>query len=260
MKLEFQTSAINELKQLAENDCHSILIEGSIGCGKSYLAKMYGQLKHIEDFASVPPTVQGIRDALEASYNLASPVVFCIENLDLGVPGASFTLLKFLEEPVDNVYIVVTCRNRFHVPDTIISRSICVTVSSLLDKHVTAYAQIRDNVKFNNLHTKAVWRGVKTLNDVEDVFRMTSAQIAYYDELSTTLNFKDTVSSLMWQLGHYPDNTETNIQFVFNYIIAIAPTARIQRYAIQCVKDLIQSRIASHAVIAKFIFECKYGE
>ena len=74
------------------------------------------------------------------------------------------------------------------------------------------------------------------------------------------LQFKETVSNIVWGLGHYEDNTETNIQFVFNFIVATTNSDRIKRYAISCVQDLLKSRIAAHAVLAKFVFECKYGE
>lgn len=260
MNLKFQESAIHELELLANSDRHSVLIEGPVGCGKSFLAKQYGKLLNVVDFASVTPTVQGIRDALNASYNLTSPVVFCIENLDTGVLGASYTLLKFLEEPTQNVYIVVTCRNRFNVPDTIISRSTCVTVASPIDRDVNDYAELKDIVKYRQLSEHAVWKGVKTLNDVEEVFRLTPQQLTYFQNLTTTLHFKDTVANIIWQLGHFEDNTETNLQFVLNYIIAITKSDSVRTHAIECVKDLLKSRIASHAVLAKFVFECKYGE
>jgi len=260
MNLTFQESAIKELQLLAAADRHSVLIEGNVGCGKSMLAKEYGKMLDIMDFASISPTVQDIRSTLDASYDLTSPVLFCIENLDTGVPAASYTLLKFLEEPTSNVYIVVTCRNRYKVPDTIISRSTCVTVSTPIDRDVIDYAQLIDTVKYNRLSQQLAWKGVKTLNDVEYVYKLTSDQLAYYQTLIPLLQFKDTTSNIVWQLGHYEDNTETNIQFVFNFIIGASDSIRVRHYAIQAVDDLVRSRIAAHAVLAKFVLECKYGE
>lgn len=260
MNLKFQSSAINELSLLAKSDRHSVLIEGPVGCGKSYLAKYYGTLLGVVDFASVPATVQGIRDALDASYNLTSPIVFCIENLDTGVPSASYTLLKFLEEPSQNVYIVVTCRNRFNVPDTIISRSTCVTVAYPTDADVVEFAKETDIAKYTQLSNHVVWSGVKALNDVDTVYRMTPTQLSYFQNLPTILQFKDTVASIVWQLGHFEDNSETNLQFIFNFIVATSQSDRVKHHAIECVRDLLKSRLASHAVLAKFVFECKYGD
>lgn len=260
MKLRFQQTALAELQTLANADRHSVLIEGPIGSGKSTLAKTYGEYLNIVDFASVSPTVQAIRDALDASYNLSEPIVYCIENLDSGVPGASYTLLKFLEEPSDKVYIVVTCRNQLNVPDTIVSRSTCVTIATPTDVDIVDYAKATDSTRYNILNVRQVWKGVKTLNDVDSVYMMTPAQVDYYDTLASVLTFKDTVSNIMWKLGHYSDNSETNIQFIFNYIINSSTSRRIQYHAIACVNDIIKSRIASHAVLAKFVLECKYGD
>ena len=260
MDLTFQQTALDELKKLADSDRHSVLIEGVVGSGKSYLSRMYGKLCGFTDFASIPPTVQGIRDALDASYNLTSPVLFCIENLDIGVPAASYTLLKFLEEPTSNVYIVVTCRNRFKLPDTIISRSTCVSISSPILSDIESYAEIRDAVKYRSLKNTSLWKGVRNLKDVEYVFKLNPDQLSYYDELKSIMNFKDSISNISWKLGHYNDNTETDPIFVLNYLMGVYNSKRIQRYLIDCIRDLSSSRIATHAAICKMLFECKYGE
>ena len=105
MILNCQKEPIQELKQLADSDRHSVLVEGPSGCGKSYLAKQYAAMLGISDFAVINPTVQDIRDSINGSYNLDSPIVLCIENLDCGVPAASYTILKFLEEPLSHVYL-----------------------------------------------------------------------------------------------------------------------------------------------------------
>lgn len=261
MILKFQSDAILELQSLAKADRHSILLEGNIGSGKSYIAKQYVKMLGVQDFASVQPTVQSIREALDASHDLTAPVVFCIENLDTGVPAASFTLLKFLEEPAVNAYIIVTCRNRFKLPDTIISRSTCITLSTPTSNDINDYAQVLDITKYNRLHDSPVWQAVRSLNDVSHIFQLTSDQLAYYTQVNSILTSKDNVSNIIWKLGHYADNSEIDLTFMLNYIIVTnRKSTRIQNYAIQCMRDLSSSRIASHAILAKFVMECKYGE
>jgi hypothetical protein len=98
------------------------------------------------------------------------------------------------------------------------------------------------------------------LNDVELAYRLSSEQLGHFDQVDNILSFKDTVSNIIWQLGHFPDNSEIDPTFLMNYIVANAKSQRIQTYAIQCMRDLATSRIAAHAVLAKFVFECKYGE
>lgn len=260
MNLKFQKESIQELSILAKGYRHSVLIEGQPGCGKSYLAKQYAQMLGVSDFYTVQPTVQSIRDVIDISYGLSNSVVFCIENLDTGVAGASYTLLKFLEEPAENIYIVVTCRNRYKVPDTIISRSACVSMSSPIESDIELYAEVKDAVKFDKFKELLLWRAVRTLKDVDTIYQFNDDQIRYFDELQEVMNFKDIVSNIIWKLGHFNDNSEADPVFVVNYIMSISKSERVRKYAISCVKDLNSSRIAAHAVLAKFVFDCKYGE
>lgn len=260
MILKFQSETLSELQSLASSDKHSILIDGPSGCGKSYLAKQYANMLGISDFSIVQPTVQSIRDIIDTCYNLSNPVVFCIENLDSGVQGASFTLLKFLEEPASNVYIVVTCQNRYRVPDTIISRSACLSMSCPIESDVSEYAELTDAHKYFQMKELSLWRAVRTLKDVDNVFRFTEDNLSYFEELQELCNFKDTVANIAWKLGHYNNNSETDIPFVINFVMNVSNSQRIRKYGIECVKDLNKSRIASHAVLAKFAFECKYGD
>lgn len=260
MDLNFQKTSIDELKQLAESDRHSILIEGPVGCGKSYLSRQYAKMLNIFDIVFIQPNVTSIREALEKSSDLSSPTVFCIENLDIGVVAASYTLLKFLEEPTSNVYIVVTCRNRYQIPDTIISRSTCISVGQPTKSDVNNYAEQRDPKRYKDLKSMSVWNGVRSLMDVDYVFNMKSEHINYYTTLKSEFKLTNSVTNLVWKLGHYPDNTETNILFVLNYLMSIMTNRRIKKYIIECIRELSTSRIASHAVLAKFLLNCKYGE
>ena len=158
-----------------------------------------------------------------------------------------------------NVYIIVTCRNRFDVPDTIISRSTCITVPAPIESDVNTYAENLDSAKYKLLKSSPVWKGVRGLADVEYVYRMKSEHLDYYRDLKTMFNMKESVSSLSWKLGHYPDNTETNITFVLNCLYQTIKNPRVRTYTIQCLRELSTSRIAQHATIAKFLFDLKYG-
>jgi hypothetical protein len=258
-KLNFQNNAIEELRQLAGADRHSVLLEGPIGCGKSHVSRKYGKFLHTNDIIFVKPTVQEIRDALDMSFNLSSKTVFCIENLDLGVPAASYALLKFLEEPTSNVYIVVTCRSRFGVPDTIVSRSTCISLSYPTESDINTYAELTDPKKFKSLQHTPIWVGVKGLTDVDYVYGLSNAQIEYFTELKSEFKMTDTVSSLSWKLSHYSDRSTTNLVFVLNYLMGTIKNKRITMHISHCIRDLTTSRISQHAVLAKFLFDVKYG-
>ena len=260
MNLICQNSAIQELESLAQSDRHSILIEGPRGCGKTYLAGKYAELLHVENFQLVESTVASVKSAVESVISSNSPIVLCVENLDAGVLAASYAMLKFLEEPTPNAYVVVTCTNLSKVPDTIISRCAVVVTSSPISQDIQSYSEYKNFPRYEELRSNKIWRCVKSLSDCNAVLDMTADHIQYFDELSKFLDFNDTVSNMMWKLGHYSDSTPTPLNIVMNYIITYAPTDFIRTCGIECVKDLNLSRIADHAVLAKFLFLVKYCE
>lgn len=258
MQLINQKIGIAELERLAKDDKHSIVIEGIEGSGKSYLAKQYASMLNIPDFQVVEPKVQNIKDAINACYLIENPVVICIENLDTGVLAASYALLKFLEEPASHVYIVVTCRNLQHVPDTIISRSAVVSVSPPIESDLVSYASEKDSAQYLYLQDKSIWKCAKTFKDVETLLELDSTKIEYFNTLSELLTKQGSVSNIVWSLQKYPDNSSTPIQLVIRYIMYITNSSTIWRAGHDCLKELSLGRISTHAVLAKFAFELKY--
>lgn len=260
MNFVCQNIAMNELDSLAKSDKHSILIEGAEGSGKTYLAMQYAQKLGIGDFQQVVPKVDVLKETINTCLQLNNPVVLCIENLDVGVAGASYVLLKFLEEPLPNTYIVVTCRNINNVPDTIVSRSAVVVTSPPVELDISSYALSKNSMRFNELRGSRLWSCVRTFKDADTVLNLNSQQLDYFNSLSEVAQFKDSVSNLVWKISHYADNTETPVDFVIRYLMDLINTTHVRRAGIECIRDLSQSRIASHAVLARFAFECKYCE
>lgn len=271
MQLVSQLESVKQLEILANNSKHSTLISGIAGSGKTYLAKHYAKLLNISDFQIVEPKVQVIKDAINSCYQTNKPVVLCIENLDMGLLTASYTLLKFLEEPLSYVYLVVTCRNIKQLPDTIISRSATVTVAPPTDYDLLSYGKYLNDSALDNLtHTSNLWSCVKTLNDVDTVLSLTKGQIDYFNSLNDLVYSNDNISSLCWKLQNYSSNSEntnntelptaaTPIELVIKYIMTFCNNDYIWKMGHQCLKDLSTGRISVNAVVAKFLFEIKYG-
>lgn len=260
MRFMCQDTPLSELRVLAESDRHSVLIEGPEGSGKSYLARQYASMLGVSDFLEVAPKVEAIKDTIDSCLQINNKVVICVENLDCGVVSASYTLLKFLEEPLPNVYIVITCRNVKHVPDTIISRSAVVNTCPPVDIDISSYSLSKNPARFKELQNTLIWRCVRTFKDAETVLNMTSSQLSYFQNLVEISKFNDSVSNLIWNIGHYPDNTDTPVELVIRYLMELVNTSHIRKAGISCIRDLGQARIASHAVLAKFVFEAKYCE
>ena len=262
MNLICQASALEELQNLADSGRHSVLVEGVAGCGKTYVAKQYSKMLGISDFIGVSPTVNDIRKSIDTCYEIESRIVICIENLDSGVAAASYTLLKFLEEPRENIYIVVTCCNIHKVPDTILSRSSIVTLSvpteDDLMKFSSSYPEERRKLISDR---EGVWKAARNFTDVDYCMNITST--SYYDHLEDLVNIvssRKPVSDIVWSLSHFPDDREIPTEFAIKYIVSNTKDKRIKKYGIQCIKDLDSSRLASHAVLSKFVFDCKYGD
>ena len=260
MNFKCQEESMNMLADLAKHDKHSILIEGVMGSGKSYLAKQYAKMLGIVDFQSIDPTVQSIRDTINAFYTIGNKAVVCIENLDIGVAGASYSLLKFLEEPTTNAYIVVTCRNIKRIPDTIVSRSAVVSTSPPIESDLVDYAMDKDIAQYSVKKLLPIWRCARSFSDVDKILNMNEDQLKYFMNLEDKITFKDSISQMMWDFGHYPDNSEAPLELVLRYIMNICNNQHITNSAIQCLNDLNLGRIASHAVLARFCFDAKYIE
>ena len=262
MEFKFQECALQQLRILAEHHRHSILIDGPTSCGKSYLVTQFAKMLGIEDVIFVKPSVDNVRSVIAEAYSQSTEAVICIENLDTGVLAASYALLKFLEEPPSYIYIVVTCRNRKYVPDTIISRSSIISITPPTDADVRAYAKSNlDYAKFDKLSKLDIWQAVKSFSDVDYVADLTASQIEYYQNAINLISSKKSVSDIVWALGHFEENTTTNLTFMLQYImVKWYNYGSIREACIDCLKQLNQNRLASHAILAKFVLECKYSK
>lgn len=267
MKLVNQSNCLNQLDVMAHNNKHSILISGPRGSGKTYLAKQYANLLSISDFQIIEPKVPIIKETINMCYQTNKPVVLCIENLDLGLTVASYTLLKFLEEPLSYVYIVITCRNTKQIPDTIISRSATLNVSPPTDVDLINYGNhINSNALSSINQSSNIWKCVKDLSDVEIVLSLNKGQLEYFKTLNDVVYSSENIASICWKLQNYPNNSEvvgtskpTPIDLVIKYIMSTTTNPYIWKMGHECLKDISSGRISTNAAISKFLLEIKYG-
>lgn len=260
MHLQFQESSIDSIKRLVESGRHSILIDGTPGSGKTYIGNLVGDMVGTYDIHSIAPKVSDIREHMASSYDLNSPAVYCIENLDTGVPAASHTILKFLEEPNPFTYIVVTCRSMYSVPDTIVSRSSCLTVPPPHRHDIDEYAENIDSRKFSRIRDYDIWSCMRNLNDVDSVFLLSQDDIKKIQDLPNSLSPKDSVSTISWKIRDcIPDNSSLDASFVISYLMKSVEDNEVAKYGVEAVKDLESGRMGQGACINKFAFDIKYG-
>lgn len=260
MLFKSQAEQLDQLQQLANSKRQSIVIEGLPGSGKTYLAQQYANMLYCDDFAIIQPKVADVREALDSFARLTNMIVVCIENLDLGVAAAAYTLLKTLEEPQPNVFIVVTCRNANMIPDTIISRCAVVTTAPPRLEDIDLYGKTKNEVRFNEVVNRLAWRCVRSFTEADEVLKMNSDQLSYYESLGALCKFTDSISNLSWKVAHYESGQECNLDLAIRSIMELVHTPFATKCGIDCIRDLSKGRIAKHAVLSKFLFNLKYCE
>lgn len=259
MIFQNQISPLSELQTLADSDRHSVLIEGPSGCGKSFLCNEYGKMLNVTDIVQIEPTVSSVRDAIDVVSNIESNVLIEISNLDRGVPGAAYTVLKVLEEPKPNLYIVVTCRNIQQVPDTIVSRSAVVSVGPPIMSDITSFAKMRNELKYSQYKNSELFSIARSYSDVDAILNMTIDQVNYYSEIPKMISSKDSVSGMMWALSHYKDDSESQLELVVRCTLNSVSDRYIKQACLSALDDIVQNKVAGHAVLSKLVFELKYG-
>lgn len=254
-----QRGALDNLQNLAISRCHSVLISGPTSCGKTYLSRKYQEMLGIDSFIKAEPNVSNFRDILDDMTSIDTDVIICVENLDKGNPAAAQVLLKNLEEPSDHVYFVITCRNIKRVPDTIISRSVCVTTNPPTDDDILNYGILQDATKLETFRDKRIWKCVSSFEDVDILFRMSSENLTYFENIPALLNKQKTISDMQWALSHYEDNSPLPVTFAIRYIMYSTNDIYLKNICLDCLNSLCIGRVGSAAILAKFILEFKYG-
>ena len=135
-----------------------------------------------------------------------------------------------------------------------------MTLSPPIDSDIELYTRSKYGSKYDDFKGTTIWMSVRSFQDADLVMSLTPDKLAYFDSLPALCKFNDSVSNIIWKLGHYDDNSETPIEFVIRFIMNFLHTPFIERCGIDCIRELSKGRIAAHAVIAKFVFNAKYCE
>lgn len=261
MELEYQDSALNQLRILADKDVHSILISGLRGSGKTYCSKQFAISKNISTFHVIKPTVAELKATIDSSYRLQDLQVICIENLDDGSTAASQVVLKYLEEPLSNVYIIVTCVNTAKVPDTILSRSISVELEHPRVNELAQYARSLNAQRYNAYKDYLVYKTAKTLSDIKQILNLTLDQIKYYEQFCNVQEFtKLSVNDMMWMLGHYSDNSKADLKLSLRCVLKSLDGSSKSKFILNSLLAVESSRLSETAILGRLALDLKYGE
>lgn len=256
-----QSMCVENLRMFVENDKHSVVIDGPIGSGKTHMAKMYAKLLDIRDVVVVQPKVSEVKEAFTEFSKVDNKVLIVVENLDMGVSSCAYVLLKFMEEPSDNLYVVVTCVDRNNIPDTILSRSMTTATNVPTRSDIVKYANEFYREKYITLKSSILWKTVRTFSDVNEVCSLSPEKVQYFNEWSTLKPFNAPVSTVSWKLGHYPDGSEIASNVLVRYILECnKDNAHVVNCCRKCMDQLNLKRIARYLTLTKLAFDLKYCE
>lgn len=259
MEMLNQQSALYALAEYAKANCHSVLISGPEGCGKTYLSKQYADRLNIADYQRIEPKMDAVREAMDLCNDITNPILLCIENLDLGVTGVSYAILKFLEEPKSNVYIVVTCRNIRQIPDTIISRCVTVSVSPMVRDDLLSYAKTKYPDKIDTIiSNNKLWSCVSSVADIDFLADTDAEKLTYIADACGLIQMDTSISNIVWKLEKFPDKTSTPLSLMVRSLMH-SNGAWCKR-CLDCLNDLSLGRLGAHAVLSRLVLELKYGE
>lgn len=258
MYLKFQEKSMEKLKSFAKSDVHSIILQGGRGSGKTYLAKQFGKFKNIDDFQSVQPKVQDLKEAIKASYDVNTNHVVCIENLEEGVNSASQVILKYFEEPLPHTYIIVTCINISKLPDTIRSRALSIEMNHPTEVDVQNFAEYFDKQKYDKVKNYSIINCCKSLKDVIEIFQFKKDQLEYLQSMVTdpsffTINF----DQLLWNLNHFKDNSVIDLNIVFRNLYNNHNDPIIRKLSLEALQKLEFGRISKFAIQGQFVLNYK---
>lgn len=139
---------------------HALLIEGPAGCGKRTLARLFATAvlcegtgerpcgvcaacrkmqnrshPDMEEYGGdTPLRVDDMRTLRANAFVLPNEGafrLFLLAGADTMTPAAQNALLKILEEPPAHVRFLITCENRALLLPTVLSRTVCVTLSGV---------------------------------------------------------------------------------------------------------------------------------
>ncbi len=247
------------LKSYAGSDTHSILIDGNKGTGKTYLGKVYAQLLNIPDVEIILPNVQNLRESIDNCLKTENRIVLIIENLDSGTISSSNTILKFLEEPNENIYIVITVQNINKIPETILSRAVSIHLPDPQKEDLQKYAENK-SARYNEIKNRKVWTAAKSLTDINTILDMTEPQLLLFDNIENILNSNENTNTIAWKLTHYDDNTDAPVKLILQYLMKsdAGTNKRFAKKINDCYTELDNKGIAKNIIISDLVLAYRY--
>lgn len=115
------------------------IIVGLKGSGKRTLCKEIGSYSKMS-CVECGIKVDDVRDVIESSYKISSPVLYIIPNADDMSVAAKNAMLKVMEEPPNNAYFIMTLNDLSQTLPTIKSRASVFYMDGYTPQELLEYA------------------------------------------------------------------------------------------------------------------------
>lgn len=137
-----QEELVTKLESYSINTLpHSIMLIGEKGCGKHTLVQELS--KHFNmDFEDITTTLT--LDKITNIYLNPLPCFYLIDTTQINERQQN-VMLKFLEEPLNNAYIILLCENRHSLLGTILNRCVIFEFKPYTKEQLSTFVKDQDN-------------------------------------------------------------------------------------------------------------------
>lgn len=125
----------------------SLLLLGEYGCGKRTLVKDISSKLNIqiEDI-----TEELSLETIDRINSSVFPTIYTIDSTKITVKEEN-VILKFLEEPLNNAYIILLCENKNQLIDTIINRTVVWSFEKYSKEFLSEFLDEKDSREILNI-------------------------------------------------------------------------------------------------------------
>ena len=141
-----QEKILETVKTLIDNNKFPkfMLLQGARGWGKTQLVREIAKLKGV-DLVTFENKVDDLRECIKLAYEQTSPIIYVLTGGDTMSVAAKNSILKLIEEPPLNAYIIMLVENEETVLPTIRSRAFMLKMDSYTQDDIRAYLVTKDN-------------------------------------------------------------------------------------------------------------------
>ena len=192
-----QTKILEKLNNLIkENKLPKfILLQGGRGYGKKELCKQIARIMDI-DMVMFENKVDDLRECIKLAYEQTSPILYVLMDGDTMSVAAKNSILKLIEEPPKNAFIIMLIENEETILTTIKSRAYFLKLDNYTPDEISEYIKSRDNA-FTEKEIDELCLICACPGDVNELLRSENSELlGLVDKLIVNLD-KVTLSNLL---------------------------------------------------------------